>query len=119
MSGCEKCCGSCGSCGELVLSWGEVKLLQALSQIPFLPVARRADSEDPVCLEDPAISAAEASLILQCLEKRGLISLDYDKPIKGFDYGAYAAYPLKGSFALTARGQQVLEQMELQGMEDA
>lgn len=116
MSGCGNCCGNCGGCGELILSEGEIALLLQLAQIPFLPVARRADSMDPVYPEDPS---AETSLVLQCLEKRGLISLDYDRPLKGWDYSAYAAYPLHGSFALTAKGQQVLDLLEMQGLGEA
>ena len=68
-------------------------------------------------LEDDAYSAEEYSLILQCLEKKNLISLDFDKPLRGFDDGAYAAYPIRGSMALTQRGQQVVELLELQGVE--
>ena len=113
MSGCGNCCGNCGGCGELILSEGEIDMLRLLAQIPFLPVARKADSVEPVYPEDPT---EETSLILQCLEKRGLISIDYDKPLKNFDASAYEAYPIRGSFALTLRGQQVLELLELQGI---
>ena len=55
-------------------------------------------------------------MILQCLEKKGLISLDYDKPLKNFDDSAYAAYPIRGSMALTQRGQQVVEMIQRQGV---
>ena len=116
MSGCGNCCGNCGGCGELVLSQGEITLLLQLAQIPFLPVARKADSTDPVYLENPDCDLSETSLILQCLEKRGLISLDYDQPLKGWDYSAYSAFPIHGSFALTAKGQQVLDVLEMQGV---
>lgn len=116
MSGCGNCCGNCGGCGELILSEGEVALLQKLGQIPFLPAARRADDMTPVYLEDSEYTAEEYSLFLQCLEKRGLIRLDYDKPLSGFRYDQYAAYPVHGSFALTQRGQQVLEIMEIHGI---
>ena len=117
MSGCGNCCGSCGGCGQLILSEGEIKLLLSLAQIPFQPVARRADSEEPIYLEDPTLQAEEASLLLQCLAKRGLISLDYDLPLKGWTYSAYASYPIHGSFALTAKGQQAVEFLEIQGAE--
>ena len=116
MSGCGNCCGNCGGCGELILSEGEVALLQKLGQIPFLPAARRADDMTPVYLEDSEYTAEEYSLFLQCLEKRGLIRLDYDKPLSGFHYERYTAYPVHGSFALTQRGQQVLELIEFQGV---
>ena len=116
MSGCGNCCGNCGGCGELVLSEGEVALLQQLAQFPFLPVARRTDSMEPIYLEDDQYTRSEYSLFLQCLEKRGLISIDYDRPLSGFDMAAYAGYPVHGSFALTSKGQQVLELMDIQGI---
>ena len=68
----------------------------------------------PVYLEDG--ERDEMSLLLQCLEKKGLISLDYDKPLAGFDMTAYDGYPIRGSMALTERGQKVLELMEYQGI---
>lgn len=116
MSGCGGNCGSCGGCaGVLSLTRQELDMLQTLAQIPFLPVARRADSMDPVYLEEDHYTPAEYSLILQCLEKKGLISLDYDRPLAGADLSAYASYPVKGSMALTQRGQLVVELLERQG----
>lgn len=91
-------------------------MLLTLGQIPFLPVARKMGEDVPVYLEDDRYPAEEYSLILQCLEKRGLISIDYTQPLKGFDDSAYAAYPIRGSFALTQRGQRVLELLEWQGI---
>ena len=124
MSGCGNCSGNCGGCGgctgcggAMELSRGEVDMLLTLGQIPFLPVARRMDDDVPVYLEDSDYSREEYSLILSCLEKRGLISIDYDKPLKSFDDSAYSAWPVRGSFALTARGQQVLDVLEMQGIE--
>ena len=120
MSGCNACCGHCGSCGGgscMELSAGEIKMLLTLGQIPFLPVARKMSDDIPVYLEETEYTPEEYSLILQCLEKRGLIDIDYSQPLKSFDDTAYAAYPVRGSFALTARGQQVLELLEYQGAE--
>ena len=123
MSGCGNCSGSCGGCsgctgcgGAMELSRGEVDMLLALGQIPFLPVARKIGEDVPVYLEDDRCTPEEYSLILQCLEKRGLISIDYAQPLKGFDDKAYTAYPIRGSFALTQRGQRVLELLEWQGI---
>ena len=122
MSGCGNCSGSCGGCsgctgcgGTMELSRGEIDMLLTLGQIPFLPVARKMGDDTPIYLEDDGYSPEEYSLILRCLEKRGLISIDYAQPLKGFDDKAYAAYPIRGSFALTARGQRVLELLEWQG----
>lgn len=117
MSHCGKCGGCCGGCGAMELTEGEIEMLRLLAQYPFLPVARRADSETPVYLEQQDRPPEEYSLILQCLEKRGLISIDYDQPLKNFPGDAYAAYPVRGSFALTARGQQAVDFLEYQGAE--
>lgn len=114
---CSGNCGSCGSCArELTLNEGELRLLDTLSEIPFLPVARKMGDLTPVYLEDDVYSREEYSLILQCLEKKGLISLDYDKPLKNFDDSAYSAYPVRGSMALTERGQTVVEMIQRQGL---
>ena len=118
MSKCGSCCGNCGGCGgAMELTAGEIRMLLKLGQIPFLPVARKMSDDIPVYLEDTEETAEDYSLILQCLEKRGLISIDYDQPLAGFDDAAYAGYPIRGSFALTARGQQVVELLEIQGIE--
>ena len=94
----------------------EVNMLTTLGQFPFLPVARKAADMIPVYLEDTACTQEEYSLILQCLEKKALISIDYDAPLPGADMSAYKGYPVHGSFALTQRGQQVLEMLEIQGI---
>ena len=120
MSHCEHCAGDCAHCGgcgaAYVLNEGELEILRLLGQMAFLPVARRADDLTPVYCGEGAYSGEEYSIILQCLEKKGLISLDFDKPLKGYDMSAYAAYPIHGSLALTQRGQTVLELLEYQGI---
>ena len=114
--GCNGNCGACSGCArELVLTDREIEFLNLLGQYAFLPVARTMGDLTPVYLEDG--DREEMSLLLQCLEKKGLISLDYDKPLRGFEDGAYAAYPIRGSIALTERGQKVLELMEYQGIQ--
>ena len=118
-NGCSGNCGSCGGCAkELTLTEGELALLDTFCRIPFLPVARKMGDLNPVYLEEHDRSVEEYSLLLQCLEKKGLISLDYDQPLKYFDDSAYAAYPIRGSMALTARGQQVVELLQTQGITD-
>ena len=115
MSHCGGNCASCSGCArELTLTETEIDFLQTLAQYAFLPVARTMGDLTPVYLEEG--EPGERSLLLQCLEKKGLISLDYDKPLKGFDMSAYAHYPIHGSMALTERGQKVLELMEYQGI---
>ena len=113
--GCSGNCGACSGCArELVLTGKEIDFLNILGQYAFLPVARTMGDLTPVYLEDG--DREEMSLLLQCLEKKGLISLDYDKPLVGFNEAAYASYPIRGSMALTERGQKVLELMEYQGI---
>ena len=115
-SGCSGNCGSCGGCAAtLVLSRDEVDMLLTFGQIPFLPVARKASDTVPVYLEE---ADRDYSLILTLLENKVLIDIDYHAPLTGFDYSAYKAYPLHGSMALTARGQGVLDTLDLQGMEE-
>ena len=117
--GCGGNCANCGGCArKLVITPWEIEMLRKLGQIPFLPVARKMGDMEPVYLEDRDHTVEEYSLILQTMEKKGLISLDFAVKIKGFDDSAYAAYPIRGSMALTQRGQQVLEMLELQGIQE-
>ena len=114
MSGCGKCggCSKCSGCrGGLELNSGELEILEMLCQVAFAPVTR--EEETPIYLGKGWLTREEYSLILQCLEKKGLVSLDYDLPLKGFT--GYGSYSVQGSMALTAKGQQVLELLNLQG----
>ena len=80
-------------------------------------MARNADDMTPIYLEDESYTKEEYSLILQVLEKKGLISLEYD-PLTGADMSAYKGYPVHGSMALTARGQTVVDLLDTQGIDD-
>lgn len=118
---CGACCGGscgggCGGCGSgaLYLTEGEVALLRRFAQMPFLPVARRWDAETPVCLEATETTAQS----ITGLQQKGLIRVDYDLPLSGFDYADYGDYPAHGSMALTARGQQAVDVLEIYGIED-
>ena len=114
MGACGGNCGSCSGCArELTLSEAEIEFLRRLGEVAFLPVARHLGEFTPIYPETDG--PENMSLLLQVLEKKGLISLDYDKPLAG--YAGYGDYPLKGSMALTQRGQQVLELMEYQGVQ--
>jgi hypothetical protein len=117
---CGACCGGgCGGCGDaLELTREELELLGRFAQLPFLPVARRWDSEEPICLEGEGRSAAELAPVITALQRKRLIRIDYDLPLSNFDYGAYEGFPARGSMALTARGQQVIELLEIQGIEE-
>lgn len=119
--GCENCggCGSCGGCNrrEILLTPPEAALLLRLGEVAFLPVARRYGGETPVYLEEADYSPEVYGEALAWLELKGLVSLDYDRPLLNFDYAAYGDYPLRGSAALTATGQEAVEVLEVQGTE--
>lgn len=129
MSGCENCsgCGGCasgGGCsgcsgcgGELTLTYRERDFLMELAQTPFLPVARKASEETPVYLEAGEENRALYAALLLTMERKGLVSLDYDIPMKQYPAG-YEDYPIRGSISLTNRGQQVLELLDIQGASD-
>lgn len=121
MDKCERCAGDCSACagcgaGVLTLTAGEVEFLRKLGQFAFLPVTRTAEDDRPVCLTEEGEDEKTLSLILQCLEKKELISIDYDKPLKGFVYDDRYHRLYRGSAALTLRGQKVIEILELQGI---
>ena len=116
---CGNCggCDSCGSCGmELELTEKELALLRTFAQAPFLPVARRWDSETPVYLEEGTEDAGAWSAAVTGLEQKRLNRLDYDLPLTNFGYEAYRQYPCQGSMALTSRGQEVLDLLAIQGL---
>ncbi len=117
--GCSGNCDHCGGCaGELVLSQPELDFLNHLAVNAFLPVARCAGDSRPVYLEEPAQTPEQYSMVLICLEKKGLISIDFDKPLAGADMRAYRDFPIHGSIALTERGQTVLDILDKQGIKE-
>ena len=103
-------CGGCSGCGSsLELSRGEVAFLEKLGQIPFLPLSFTGKNGAPVYGEDRDFSEEEYSLIIQLLEKKGLVSIEH-KPLAGSNG--------QGSVGLTERGQQVLEIIQIQGIQE-
>ncbi len=98
-----------------MLSRPEIDFLAPLGLVAFLPVARELGDLTPIYLEDGEEKQAQNAQILQLLERKGLISLDYDQPLSGPSSPRYRSYPIQGSMALTQRGQQVLELLEYQG----
>lgn len=117
---CGACCGggSCGGCGgELELTQTEIDLLHLFAQIPFLPVVRKDGSEYPVFLDDGIGTAQTLGPAITALDQKRLIQPDYDQPLQDYDYSDYEPCSQKGSMALTARGQAVVELLEIQGIE--
>lgn len=116
-SSCSGCCG--GGCGgELFLTQTELELLGRFAQIPFLPVGSKGDREEPLYREEDKYTPAEYTQTLLWLKLKGLITIDYDLPLTGFDYANYADCRLKGSMALTAAGQRAIDLLEIQGMDE-
>lgn len=111
-------CTGCSNASTLSLTGPEVALLSLLGQVAFLPVARKLGEDVPVCLEEGCENLEQTSLVLQCLEKKALISIDYTRPLRGASLERYREYPLCGSMGLTQRGQQVLELLEYQGIQE-
>lgn len=117
--GCGSCASGCGGCapsdGALYLTELELTLLTRFGQTPFFPVGHDLALSAPVCLEwdEPRDAVSDA---LSGLAAKGLIEIDADLPLSGFSYDAYGACRRLGSMALTARGQQVLELLEIQGI---
>ena len=111
---CGDCaaCGGCGGCdNSLTITAPELEFLNRLAQTPFLPVGRAIDGEVPLFENAPEMTA-----VLQVLEKKQLISIDYGLPLKGCRESWYLGCPVQGSLALTARGQRVLELLDYQGI---
>lgn len=109
--GCGGDCASCSGCSrELSITSEELDVLRLLGQMAFLAIARKPDSMTPSC-------QVCRGIVLEHLERKGLVSLDYDLPLRGFDYDVFPGLKVHGSMALTARGQQVLELLEMQGVQ--
>ena len=113
--GCTSC-GGCAGCGSaLFMTEVELTILDRFAENPFLPLGRKYGSEEPVHYMDGSKADPAA---LTGLALKGLITLDYDMPIQGFDYADYAGCDEKGSMALTLRGQEALDALEIMGIEE-
>jgi hypothetical protein len=111
------CSGSCSGCAKtLELTQGEVSILQELAVYAFLPVARKADDMTPFFPEGTEYTLEEYSAILMHLERKGLISMDYGAPIGNYPAQLYGPWPVHGSMALTQRGQEVVETLNITGI---
>ena len=80
----------------------------------FLPAACTRTNETPVYLSDLG-GRAEISAAILALQVKRLISVDFALPLQGFDYAEYEDYPVRGSMALTAAGQEALDSLNIQG----
>ena len=82
--------------------------------LAFLPAACTRTNETPVYLSDLG-GRAEISAAILALQVKRLISVDFALPLQGFDYAGYEDYPVRGSMALTAAGQEALDSLNIQG----
>lgn len=149
---CHNGCGGCcrHSSPTPPLTEAEHALLQEFAQLPFLPLAQfilassrsphaRSVALSPVYLRDEADSLEQikaTGALLLSLEEKGLVSLDFDLPLQGFNYASYHSCPAfrqleeavqegsrradflfnqalleTGSMALTALGCEVVEDL--------
>ncbi len=103
----------CGGCGqELILTESALELLEALGEVAFLPVGERDGRAFTVLPDGKRFESA-----LTALKLYGLIDVDPDMPLQGYDYGALGETDRRGSIALTKRGQDALEALSVQGAE--
>ena len=116
-SGCGACGGGCGGCGlDSALSSGEKRLLDGFAVLPFQPLLRHRESGE-LLLPGAGLSERVAGAILSGLARRGLVDLQEELPLGGYDYSPYGEEWLRGSAALTARGQELLDDREFGGRE--
>ena len=85
-----------------------------VGELAFLPAACTRTDETPVYL-DGSENRAQTSAAILALQIKRLISVDFALPLKGFDYAGYEAWPIRGSMALTAAGQEALDSLDIQG----
>ena len=113
---CGGCAGGCGGCRShvLLLTEPELRLLRQFAELAFLPAACTRTDETPVYL-DGSENRAQTSAAILALQIKRLISVDFALPLKGFDYTGYEAWPIRGSMALTAAGQEALDSLDIQG----
>lgn len=142
VKGCGKCCSGGCHVSEVSITEDEKEFLLFFSQIPFLPLVRfKAPGSSantqlmnlaPVYMIDGSESRdtiKKTGQVLKSLENRGLITLDYDKPLINGDYSIYNESQLfrqlcalatdrspaieYGSIALTPLGIEVLDSLDI------
>lgn len=102
-----------GRCGDIYLTDKALELLELLGQRAFLPLGERDGK--PIYISDAGEEFVSSPTALKL---SGLVTLDLDIPLKGFDYAAYSDCTRLGSMALTALGQEALESLSIRGVEE-
>ena len=95
----------------IFLTEDEIALLENFAQIPFLPAVRRHVSGEIIV---PGIATGDG--VLQSLESKGILSIDTDIPLDGFDYSEFEKDFDLGSAALTAVGAEAVESLDISGI---
>ena len=125
-------CGGCGGCGKCCgrpLSEGARAFLSELAQTPFLPVYRCTLPDGfligPLCVLTVEPSLPEllrGAESIEELAQRGLVSVDFDIPLQNAEaegreqavvraHFSEAVALESGSMALTAKGQEAVEEV--------
>ena len=144
-SSCSSCssscgCGSCDSCDSIGcccsgdkecvqtvrLTAEELKFLDLFTQAPFLPVI--SNGTDIIYPERYDLPQETVSRLIISLSNKALIRIDEDIPLSNYDYCdcdcdidpelSDRNFTCHGSMALTAFGQQIVEQLEIQGIDN-
>ncbi len=88
-------------------------MLERFTVLPFLPVVWNTANQSFLLLES-GMSAEEAGLALSLLLRRRYVDVDLKTPLKNYPYGKHPGC-LFGSTALTALGQDALDNLEYGG----
>lgn len=108
-------CGGCCGCGTLILTPLEYRLLMEFAQNPFCAALFSERGGEPVRLG--AENEEGTGEALRALERKRILTIDEDIPLRGFAYEPCPNGFLQGSMALTAYGQQVIDHLERQGFD--
>lgn len=80
-----------------------------------VPACRLHENGRNAVYLDGSENRAQTSAAILALQIKRLISVDFALPLKGFDYAGYEPWPIHGSMALTAAGQEALDSLDIQG----
>ncbi len=105
----ERCCG----CGNTVyLTEKECRILSLFAEFSFLAVGLKKEGAFPMLLSEKDDGGKE----LFMLKMKGLVDIDYDQPLVGFDYAPFSTFARLGSAALTEKGMDVLDAIDVVGI---
>ncbi len=90
-----------------------LELLELFRTRPFLPLGRSGGK--PLFIDDDGARRVNSVLALSL---NGLITTDFASPLSGFDYSPYSECEELGSMALTLRGQEALDSIDIQGIDE-